>query len=172
MQTTLTTLATRTTLSSRSVGELLHQSQNGNLPARHELVGRYRSVIHATAFRMSSNRVDAEDLTEDIYLHVFGVINSCNNTQTLPGWIKRVATEGPPGTRYLLSLREGSRPLQDLMLDSGRTGTDVTFLSGPEGGLGTAEEAPAVAAGFAPVSLGARILRAETASLAALTLMV
>ena len=91
---------------------------------------------------------------------------------SLSGWIKRVATEGPPGTRYLLSLREGSRPLQDLMLDSGRTGPDVTFLSGPEGGLGTAEEALAVAAGFAPVSLGARILRAETASLAALTLMV
>jgi 16S rRNA (uracil1498-N3)-methyltransferase len=90
---------------------------------------------------------------------------------SLSGWIKRVATEDPPGTRYLLSLHEGSRPLQDLMPDAGRTGPDVTFLSGPEGGLGIAEEALAVAAGFAPVSLGARILRAETAALAALTLM-
>lgn len=90
---------------------------------------------------------------------------------SLSGWIKHVATEGPPGIRYLLSLHEGSRPLQDLLTDSGRTGPDVTFLSGPEGGLGTAEEALAVAAGFAPVSLGARILRAETAALAALTLM-
>jgi len=90
---------------------------------------------------------------------------------SLSSWIKRVATEGPPGTRYLLSLQEGSQPLQDVMLDSGLTGLAVTFLSGPEGGLGTAEEALAVAAGFAPVSLGTRILRAETAALAALTLM-
>ena len=44
----------------------------------------------------------------------------------------------------------------------------VHLLSGPEGGLGPAEEAAARQAGFAPVSLGPRVLRAETAPLAAL----
>jgi 16S rRNA (uracil1498-N3)-methyltransferase len=42
------------------------------------------------------------------------------------------------------------------------------FLSGPEGGLDAAECAAAAAAGFAPVSLGPRVLRADTAPLAAL----
>ena len=42
------------------------------------------------------------------------------------------------------------------------------FLSGPEGGLSTAEEDAALAAGLLPVSLGRRVLRAETAALAAL----
>jgi 16S rRNA (uracil1498-N3)-methyltransferase len=42
------------------------------------------------------------------------------------------------------------------------------FLCGPEGGLSPAEEAAAIAQGFAPVSLGARILRSETAALTAL----
>ena len=43
------------------------------------------------------------------------------------------------------------------------------FLSGPEGGLTEAEEAlRASRAGFAPVSLGPRVLRADTAPLAAL----
>ena len=47
----------------------------------------------------------------------------------------------------------------------------VTLLSGPEGGLSAAEEAQALAAGFTPVSLGARVLRAETAPVAALALL-
>ncbi|MEO5661325.1 MAG: RsmE family RNA methyltransferase, partial [Polaromonas sp.] len=44
----------------------------------------------------------------------------------------------------------------------------LTFLSGPEGGLSAAEEAAAIACGFQPVTLGPRILRAETAPLAVL----
>jgi len=41
-------------------------------------------------------------------------------------------------------------------------------LSGPEGGLSPAEEAAARAAGFRPVTLGPRVLRADTAPLALL----
>jgi len=42
------------------------------------------------------------------------------------------------------------------------------LLNGPEGGLNDAEDAAARAQGFVPVSLGPRVLRAETAALAAL----
>jgi len=45
----------------------------------------------------------------------------------------------------------------------------VTLLSGPEGGFSADEREMAVAAGFAPVRLGQRILRTETAALAALS---
>jgi 16S rRNA (uracil1498-N3)-methyltransferase len=48
----------------------------------------------------------------------------------------------------------------------------VAVLSGPEGGLSPAEDARARAAGWTPVHLGARVLRAETAALAALTLAI
>jgi len=46
------------------------------------------------------------------------------------------------------------------------------LLSGPEGGFSAKEEAAARAAGFLPVTLGPRVLRAETAPLAALALIV
>lgn len=46
--------------------------------------------------------------------------------------------------------------------------TAVTILSGPEGGLSAQEQHAAAAAGFQPVSLGPRTLRADTAPLAAL----
>lgn len=45
----------------------------------------------------------------------------------------------------------------------------VTLLTGPEGGFSSTERDIAKAAGFIPVRMGARILRTETASLAALS---
>ncbi|MGJ7458248.1 16S rRNA (uracil(1498)-N(3))-methyltransferase [Halomonas sp. MA07-2] len=47
----------------------------------------------------------------------------------------------------------------------------VALLIGPEGGLAEAEVASARAAGFAPLSLGPRILRTETAPVVALSLL-
>jgi RNA methyltransferase len=44
-------------------------------------------------------------------------------------------------------------------------------LIGPEGGLAEAEQQAAVAAGFVPVRLGPRVLRTETAAIAALSLL-
>jgi 16S rRNA (uracil1498-N3)-methyltransferase len=48
------------------------------------------------------------------------------------------------------------------------TGAGVLCLSGPEGGLTEAEEAAACKCGFALLSLGPRVLRADTAPLALL----
>jgi 16S rRNA (uracil1498-N3)-methyltransferase len=69
--------------------------------------------------------------------------------------------------RYLLSLRPETQALNTLV---GKSTAAATFLSGPEGGLSMAEEEAALSKGFQPVSLGNRVLRAETAGLAALTL--
>lgn len=73
----------------------------------------------------------------------------------------------PAGLRLLLSLhpQAHSLPMQALRLESG---VAVCTLSGPEGGLSAAEQAAALAAGFLPTGLGPRVLRAETAPLAAL----
>jgi 16S rRNA (uracil1498-N3)-methyltransferase len=68
------------------------------------------------------------------------------------------------GLRLVLSLTKGAQPLTSVVANH----SEVMVLSGPEGGLTAAEEALALAAGFVPVSLGARVLRAETAPLAVL----
>ena len=57
------------------------------------------------------------------------------------------------------------RALHDLNPES----RQVTLLSGPEGGFSDHERQYAVNAGFIPVRMGPRILRTETAVLAALT---
>ena len=77
-------------------------------------------------------------------------------------------------------LRSGSDGSTRLLLSPGATATlgdvprplsAVTVLIGPEGGLAQAEQEAAVAAGFRPVRLGPRVLRTETAAIAALTLL-
>ncbi len=82
----------------------------------------------------------------------------------LVDWLRRAPTEG---TRLLLSLRGGTQALNQA---AGAAGA-VWVLHGPEGGLTVQEEDAALAAGFAPASLGARVLRAETASVAALSVL-
>ena len=78
---------------------------------------------------------------------------------TLGQWLQTA----PAGERWVLSLSQGTQPLAQM------TGSAaVTVLSGPEGGLSPSEEAAALSAGFAPVTLGPRVLRAETAPLAVL----
>lgn len=84
---------------------------------------------------------------------------------TLAEWVKKA----PPGERWVLSLSEGTQPLARMQGPAtGLPMAPVTVLSGPEGGLSPTEEATALAAGFAPVTLGPRVLRAETAPLAVL----
>lgn len=77
-------------------------------------------------------------------------------------WLQALATPGP--ARWLLSFAADASPLASL--PSPKAG--VIALSGPEGGLAPVEEALARAAGFLPVSLGARVLRADTAPIALL----
>ena len=80
---------------------------------------------------------------------------------SLADWLARPTVDAQ---RCVLSLAQGTRALAEVAAG----GRPLLVLSGPEGGLSPAEEALALAAGFSPVTLGSRVLRAETAPLAVL----
>jgi 16S rRNA (uracil1498-N3)-methyltransferase len=89
----------------------------------------------------------------------------------LRDWLAALPVEPLEGTasgtgraqRWMLSLAPSSPAAPGLGAGP------LTLLSGPEGGLSPAEEIAAREAGFWPVTLGPRVLRAETAPLAALS---
>ena len=90
---------------------------------------------------------------------------------SLADWLKaRASVPAQAGPLVLLCLQSESRPLCESLDLCERS--PVTCLSGPEGGLSLPEERAALAVGFLPVTLGPRVLRAETAALAALTALV
>lgn len=76
-----------------------------------------------------------------------------------------VAWEGERATSLKAALRSWSRPRPSRE-------AAVALMVGPEGGLAGDEVEAALAAGAMPVSLGARILRTETAALAALSILL
>lgn len=71
-----------------------------------------------------------------------------------------------PGVRLTLA-PDAPASLRELPRPNG----PVTLLIGPEGGLTSSEIKAAASCGFAPVRLGPRVLRTETAALAALAAM-
>jgi len=82
-----------------------------------------------------------------------------------------LATLGPAAAgerRFVLSLGADAQALPPAGALAQTRDQAVVLLSGPEGGLTEAEEARARDAGFEPVTLGKRVLRADTAPLAAL----
>jgi len=108
----------------------------------------WQSVAAAACEQCGGNRVPAVQPVAD-----------------LATWLRESAGVAP--LRCVLSLAEGTRPLADVLRGQPADAA-VLFLSGPEGGLSPTEDQQARAAGFLPVSLGPRVLRAETAALAAL----
>ena len=81
--------------------------------------------------------------------------------RSLGDWLSTLPADG--GARCVLSF-DDAQPIASLVVPH----AGVVSLSGPEGGLAPAEETLARAAGFVPVSLGPRVLRADTAPLALL----
>ena len=86
----------------------------------------------------------------------------------LAAWLEEIAAAGAAGRVFMAYERETERPLKEWLR---RTAPDdITALVGPEGGFAPAEAERARALGVATVSLGPRVLRAETAAVAVLAI--
>lgn len=73
--------------------------------------------------------------------------------------------------RYVLDEAQGAMPLLQVLPAVRTTQDTVAILTGPEGGWTDEERASFTTAGWAPVSMGPLILRAETAVIAALAVV-
>lgn len=89
-------------------------------------------------------------------------IPSVNAPQSLAGWLDSAATEA----KFVLHHRS-----ETSLADIAPPPRSVALLIGPEGGLSELEIALAEKKNFAPLRLGPRVLRTETAPLAALSVM-
>lgn len=102
------------------------------------------------------------------------VVPPVHAVQALDTWLAALPAATAAQRRVLLSLApDAAAPGIALGLVPGAALGDAALgsmlaLSGPEGGFAPGEEAAARRAGFVPVSLGPRVLRADTAPLALL----
>jgi len=73
----------------------------------------YRGRVFSTAYRMLSNRADAEDVTQDIFVKVFKKLGSFRGESAVSTWIYRIAINA------CLDFRRRRRLRQAVSLDDG-----------------------------------------------------
>jgi 16S rRNA (uracil1498-N3)-methyltransferase len=129
-----------------------------------------RSVLRLNGDRAERKRVHWQAIAEAACEQCGRArVPTVEPVRSLGDWLQRLAAPGAvrdPGLRLLLSLQADA---QALPARAQRLATrEVLTLNGPEGGLTPEEESAARRHGFLPTSMGSRVLRADTAPLAAL----
>ncbi len=71
--------------------ELVLQSQKGDVQAFAQLVERYHRKIYGLTYNMTSNREDAEDLTQEVFVKAFEALPRFKGKSSFYTWIYRIA---------------------------------------------------------------------------------
>lgn len=66
-------------------------SQDATLPTWDEVVERHSARVYRLAYRLTGNRHDAEDLTQEVFVRVFRSLPSYT-PGTFEGWLHRITT--------------------------------------------------------------------------------
>src|SRR5215217_5885222 len=62
----------------------------GDMLAFEEFYERYHRRVYALCLRMTGNTAEAEDLTQEVFIHVYRKISSFRGDSTLMTWLHRV----------------------------------------------------------------------------------
>ena len=128
-----------------------------------------RSVIRLTGERAEKKQAHwqavAASASEQCGRNRVPVIDA---PERLDAWLAKQTAQAD-AVQCVLSLHASTQPLTAMRANAVQK--SWVLLNGPEGSLTDAEDAAARAKGIVPLSLGERVLRAETAALGALALL-
>jgi RNA polymerase sigma factor (sigma-70 family) len=71
--------------------ELVDRSRSGDTAAYSELVRRLHRKIYALVYNMTSNREDAEDLVQDVFVKAYASLKNFKGDSSFYTWIYRIA---------------------------------------------------------------------------------
>ena len=71
--------------------ELARRCESGDDEAWTLLVEQYKKRVWHVAFQFTGRADEAEELTQEIFLHLLGALKSFDSSGSLPAWIQRVA---------------------------------------------------------------------------------
>ncbi len=107
----------RTSFETATDAELVERYVAGEDRAFLEILHRYRSMVYNLAYKITGNREDAEDATQDAFLNLARKLDRFQGRSALKTWIYRVAVNSA------LMLVRGSKKHQHQDLDV--TGADT-----------------------------------------------
>jgi RNA polymerase sigma-70 factor (ECF subfamily) len=77
--------------SNREDGELARRCAGGDEEAWRVLVGRFRRKVWHVAYQFTGRADEAEELTQEIFLHLLSALRTFDRSGSLPAWLQRVA---------------------------------------------------------------------------------
>ncbi len=83
--------------------ELTRRIADGDMQAFEELYGRYHRRIYTLCLRMTGNSAEAEDLTQEIFIHIYRKIGSFRGESALMTWLHRLTVN-----KVLMHFRKSS----------------------------------------------------------------
>lgn len=75
----------------RDEWRLVERARDGELAAFRELVERYKQKIYYLALDLTSNRHDAEDLSQEVFIKAYRSLDSFRGDSKLSSWLYRIA---------------------------------------------------------------------------------
>jgi len=72
-------------------GELAHRCAGGDEEAWRVLVGRFQKKVWHVAYQFTGRADEAEELTQEIFLHLLSAFRTFDASGSLPAWLQRVA---------------------------------------------------------------------------------
>jgi RNA polymerase sigma-70 factor (ECF subfamily) len=75
----------------------------GDMQAFEELYGRYHRRVYTLCLRMTNNVAEAEDLTQEIFIHIYRKIGSFRGESALMTWLHRLTVN-----KVLMHFRKSS----------------------------------------------------------------
>ena len=99
--------------------ELVALAQKGSTNSFNKLVDKYHSRIYSLTYQMTSNREDAEDLTQEIFIKAFEALPRFKGRSSFYTWLYRI---GINKTINYRKKRNRNRPLSIEALDQ-----DITY---------------------------------------------
>ena len=100
-------------MSEPSDRDLVQQTRRGETEAFGELVRRYQNSVFNVCYRLTGERRDAEDMTQEAFLRAFQRLGSYDDVRPFGPWIRRVATN--ICLNHLTSLKAPKLELDDEM---------------------------------------------------------
>ena len=122
----------------RSDESLVEAIRGGDQDAFEELVRRYQGRLFSIAYRMTLNREDALDVTQEALLKAYRKIDRWKPTGSFSSWLIRLAVN--QSVDHLRRRKRHQHAPLDVGLEEGVVARDSTgVLAGPDGRAGVSE---------------------------------
>src|SRR6267142_904834 len=72
------------------ITELVEKAQTGDRKAYGELVERFQPTVYAVALARLRNPTEAQELTQEVFLHGMKKLPQLRDTQCFAGWLRQI----------------------------------------------------------------------------------